>query len=168
MGYAWWKQRVIDRMIGFISTSVTSSLNHTYYSAITDLQFTLAHALGFSVSTSRLLATDLNTEIKTSDHYEVVLSSVTLYSSVLICIQPIFTIHYEHTLFSSFYSQVFCTNLSYNRSSLFIYLFIYLLTYLLRNKGLAFMYPADVKTMRSHARLGLAHLHSQQDLHHHQ
>jgi hypothetical protein len=41
------------------------------YSAIADshnLQLTVAHALG-SVSTSRLLATDLNTEASTSDHY---------------------------------------------------------------------------------------------------
>jgi hypothetical protein len=63
-------------MIGFISTSVTSSLNHTYYSAISDphnLQFTVAHASGFSVSTSRLLATDLNTETSTPNHYEVFL-----------------------------------------------------------------------------------------------
>jgi hypothetical protein len=39
------------------------------YSAIADLQtfqFTVAHALGFSVSTSRLLATDLHTETVTS------------------------------------------------------------------------------------------------------
>jgi hypothetical protein len=64
-------------MIGFIGTSVTSSLNHTYYSAIADLhtfQFTVAHALGFSVFTSHLLATDLNTETSTSNHYEVFLS----------------------------------------------------------------------------------------------
>jgi hypothetical protein len=63
-------------MIGFIRTSVTSSLNHTYYSAIPDLhtfQFTVAHALGFSVFSSRLLATDLNTEISTSNHKEVFL-----------------------------------------------------------------------------------------------
>jgi hypothetical protein len=61
-------------MIGFISTSVTNSLNHTYYSAIADLhnlQFPVAQALGFSVFTSRLLATDLNTETSTSNHYEV-------------------------------------------------------------------------------------------------
>jgi hypothetical protein len=63
-------------MIGFISTSVTSSLNHSQYSAIADLhpsQFIVAHALGFSVSTSRLLATDLNTETVTSNHFEVIL-----------------------------------------------------------------------------------------------
>jgi hypothetical protein len=63
-------------MIGFIGTSVTSSLNHTYYSAIVDLpnlQFIVAHALGFSVSTICLLAMKLNTEISTSDHYEVFL-----------------------------------------------------------------------------------------------
>jgi hypothetical protein len=63
-------------MIGFISTSVTSSLNHTYYNAIADLhklQFTVVHALGFSVSTSRLLATDRNTATSTSNRYEVFL-----------------------------------------------------------------------------------------------
>jgi hypothetical protein len=38
-----------------------------------NLQFTVAHALEFSVSTSRLLATDLNTENSTSNHYEVFL-----------------------------------------------------------------------------------------------
>jgi hypothetical protein len=47
-------------MIGFIGTSVAICLNYNQYSAITDLhtfQFTVAHTLGFSVSTSRLLAT---------------------------------------------------------------------------------------------------------------
>jgi hypothetical protein len=59
-----------------MSTSVTISLNYSQYSAIADLhnlQFTVAHELGFSVSTSRLLATDLNTETSTSDLYEVFL-----------------------------------------------------------------------------------------------
>jgi hypothetical protein len=49
---------------------------------MTDLhnfQFTAEYALRFSVSTSRLLATDLNTETITSNHYEVLLSSITLY-----------------------------------------------------------------------------------------
>jgi hypothetical protein len=62
-------------MIGFISTSVMS-LNYNQYSAIADLhnlQFTVAHALGFSVFISHLLATDLNTETVTSNHYEVYL-----------------------------------------------------------------------------------------------
>jgi hypothetical protein len=63
-------------MIGFISTLVTSSLNHTYYRAITDLHTflsTVPHALGFPVFTSCLLATDLNTETSISNHYEVFL-----------------------------------------------------------------------------------------------
>jgi hypothetical protein len=63
-------------MIGFIGTSVTVSLNYNQYSAIADLhtfQFTVAHAVGFSVSTSRLLATDLNTETIISNRYEVFL-----------------------------------------------------------------------------------------------
>jgi hypothetical protein len=38
-----------------------------------NLEFTVAHALVFSVSTSRLLAMDLNTETSTSNHYEVFL-----------------------------------------------------------------------------------------------
>jgi hypothetical protein len=38
-----------------------------------DLQFTGAHALGFSVFTSRLLATDLNIETSASDHHVVFL-----------------------------------------------------------------------------------------------
>jgi hypothetical protein len=63
-------------MIGFIGTSVTISLNYNQYRAIADLhtfQLKVAHALGFSVSTSRLLATDLNTETSASNHYEVFL-----------------------------------------------------------------------------------------------
>jgi hypothetical protein len=63
-------------MIGFIETLDTVSLSYIPYSAIAYLhtfQFTVAHALGFSVSTSRLLATDLNTETSASDHYKVFL-----------------------------------------------------------------------------------------------
>jgi hypothetical protein len=40
-----------------------------------NLQLTVTHALGFFVSTSRLLATDLNTDTVTSNHYEVFLCS---------------------------------------------------------------------------------------------
>jgi hypothetical protein len=83
-------------MIGFIGTSVTISLNYNSYNAVADLlnlQFTVPHALGFSISTSRCWVPDLNTGTITSNHYEVFLSSLTLYSSVLICIQLIFTIH---------------------------------------------------------------------------
>jgi hypothetical protein len=64
-------------MIGYIGTSVTISLNYNWYNAIADLhnlQFTVAHALRFSVSTSCLLATDLNTETFTSNHPEVFMS----------------------------------------------------------------------------------------------
>jgi hypothetical protein len=61
-------------MIGLIGSSFTMSLNYSQYRGIADLhnlQFTVVHALGFSVSTSRLLATDLNTETSTANHYEV-------------------------------------------------------------------------------------------------
>jgi hypothetical protein len=80
LGYAWRGWRFPVRMIGFISILVTISLNHVYYSAIADIhsfQFTVAHILVFSVSTSRLLATDLNTETITSNHYEVILFCTT-------------------------------------------------------------------------------------------
>jgi hypothetical protein len=63
-------------MIGFIGTSVTVSLSYNQYSAVVDLhtfQFTVAHALSFTVSTSLLLATDLKAENSTSNHYEVFL-----------------------------------------------------------------------------------------------
>jgi hypothetical protein len=63
-------------MIGFISTLVTDSLNYSQYSDVADLhslEFTVAHALEFPVFTSSLLATDLNTETSTSNHYEVLL-----------------------------------------------------------------------------------------------
>jgi hypothetical protein len=66
-------RRVLVLMIGFISSWVTQSLLITFkympYSAISDLhhlQTTVAHALWFSLSTSRLLATDLNTELPQS------------------------------------------------------------------------------------------------------
>jgi hypothetical protein len=55
----------------------TITLSYNQYSAIADLhtsQFTVAHALGFSVSTSRILATNLNTGTITSNQYEVFLS----------------------------------------------------------------------------------------------
>jgi hypothetical protein len=60
-------------MIGFITNSVTVPLNYNLYSAVADLhnfQSTVAHTLGFSVFTSRLLATDLNTETNNSNPCE--------------------------------------------------------------------------------------------------
>jgi hypothetical protein len=83
-------------MIGFISTLVTILLITLKYSCIADLhtfQFTVGHALRFSVSTSRLLAMVLNTETITWNHYEVFLPSITLQPSVLIRTQLIFRIH---------------------------------------------------------------------------
>jgi hypothetical protein len=66
------------------SLLITINTTRTYkpYSATADLhtfQFTLAHLLEFSVSTSHFLAMDLNTETVTLNHYEVFLSSLTLY-----------------------------------------------------------------------------------------
>jgi hypothetical protein len=45
------------------------TLNYNAMAILHNLQFTVEHALVFSVSTSRLLATDLNTETGTSTHY---------------------------------------------------------------------------------------------------
>jgi hypothetical protein len=51
-------------MIGFIGTSAAISVNYNQYSAIAglyNLQFTVTHAVGFLVITSRILATELKT-----------------------------------------------------------------------------------------------------------
>jgi hypothetical protein len=58
----------IYQQLGY-THSLNYTLIHRQYSAIADLQtlqFTVARALGFSVSTSRLLATDLHKETVTS------------------------------------------------------------------------------------------------------
>jgi hypothetical protein len=63
-------------MIGFIGTSLQVLSVTLKYSTIVDLynhQSNVAHALGFPVFISRLLATDLNTEISTFDYYKVFL-----------------------------------------------------------------------------------------------
>jgi hypothetical protein len=62
--------------MGLLTLLSTVSFNYKPYSAIVDIhtfQFTVVHALWFSVSTSRFRATDLNTEAITSNHYEVFL-----------------------------------------------------------------------------------------------
>jgi hypothetical protein len=54
------------------SLAVTTNIYYTITEFHT-FQSTVAHALGFSVSTSRLLTTDLNIEISASNHYEIFL-----------------------------------------------------------------------------------------------
>jgi hypothetical protein len=54
----------------------TITLSYSQYSAIAELltfRFTVVHALRFSVSASRFLATYLNTETSISSHYGVIL-----------------------------------------------------------------------------------------------
>jgi hypothetical protein len=70
-------RRVLVRMTGFISSwlhSLIITRKHRQYSAVSHLhtlQFTAAHVLGFSLSTSRLPATDLDaqTEVLYSKYY---------------------------------------------------------------------------------------------------
>jgi hypothetical protein len=69
-------------MFGFIAL-IHSTRNYKKYSAIAvlhTLQFTVTHALGFSVFTSRILATDLSTVIiKVSLNYILQIPHVTSY-----------------------------------------------------------------------------------------
>jgi hypothetical protein len=63
------------RLVIEFSNNLQAVTTNNYYT-ITDFhtfQSSVAHALGFSVSSSCLLAIDLNTEISTSNHYEVFL-----------------------------------------------------------------------------------------------
>jgi hypothetical protein len=101
-------------MTGFIGTWVTSSLNDTQlqrYRYSAHFQFTVAHALEFSVFTSRILATDLSTETSTSNHNEVFFLCI-VYVSVLICTHIIFTIYQGHAPFSFWYPQLNCIELT--------------------------------------------------------
>jgi hypothetical protein len=100
-------------MIEFIRILVTVSLNYHQYSAIVDLhnfQFTVAQALRFSV----FLATDLNTETSTTNHYEfflafLVQSPWNLGTQLKTLLDSLSTLH----------CTALCTNLSYNRCSLY-------------------------------------------------
>jgi hypothetical protein len=65
---AWLIRRVLDWMIGFLIHTI---LYYWQYSAIADLQnlqFTVTQALGFSVFTSRILATDLKSHCHFKSH----------------------------------------------------------------------------------------------------
>jgi hypothetical protein len=73
-GYAWWiiTGSGSDDWIYWCCFTIT--LSYSQYSTITDLrnlQFTVAHTLGLSVSTSCILATDVHTGTIISNHYEV-------------------------------------------------------------------------------------------------
>jgi hypothetical protein len=61
----------VNRFIGY--SLVVTTNNYYTNTDFHTLKSTFALALGFSVSTSRLLATNLNTEINTSNHYEIFL-----------------------------------------------------------------------------------------------
>jgi hypothetical protein len=73
-----WHIRVLDWMIGFIASSTFTEFGNTGNYSIAILHtfhFTVAHALGFSVFTSRILVTDLsqshcnfNSHMKSSWH----------------------------------------------------------------------------------------------------
>jgi hypothetical protein len=59
-------RRVLDWMIGFIAPYTFTARDYRQYGAIADLhtlRFTVTHTLGFSVFTSRILATDLSVSL---------------------------------------------------------------------------------------------------------
>jgi hypothetical protein len=55
-------------LLGLRLQPLLITLNYKAISVLHNLQSTAGHALGFSVCTTRLLATDLNTETSTSSH----------------------------------------------------------------------------------------------------
>jgi hypothetical protein len=68
-------RRILVRMMGFIISWVIhaplNTFTHRQYSALShlhNLQSTVAYAVGFSLSTSRLLATDLDAQTITVLH----------------------------------------------------------------------------------------------------
>jgi hypothetical protein len=71
MGFGFY-ERIYWSPYIFIQLGTTG--NHSATGDFHTLKFTVAHALGFSVSTSRILVTDLNTGTITSNHCEVFLS----------------------------------------------------------------------------------------------
>jgi hypothetical protein len=81
-----------------------TTVNHSATADFHNFQFTVAHALGFSVSTDRLLATDLNTGTITSNHYEVflpfLLQSPWTAESPLDIILQFSSLNCKHTLIS--------------------------------------------------------------------
>jgi hypothetical protein len=99
----------------------TSTLSYNQCSAIADLhifQFTAAHALGLSVSTSRILATDLNTETITSNHYEVLsFSSSNTWTADFPELNPI--LHFQSPWFLTLYFFVLISLSDANTPSLY-------------------------------------------------
>jgi hypothetical protein len=58
---------------GYNHSQLELIFNYNAIAILRTFQFTVAHALGLSVFTSRILATELNTETSTSNRYEVFL-----------------------------------------------------------------------------------------------
>jgi hypothetical protein len=87
-------------MIGFIGTWVTISRNYNQYSTIADLhtfQLAVAHAQRFSVSTSHLLAMNLNTGAITSNHYEVFFLNVLCVELSFLTFEVVVEVHVHST-----------------------------------------------------------------------
>jgi hypothetical protein len=100
----------------YLTLLCTISLNYMPYRVIADLctfQFTATHALGFSVSTSRCLVVDLNTETITLNHYEVFPSfPAAVNSEDLIHFSSDRTLHRNSSVLQSLYCMVLiCTKL---------------------------------------------------------
>jgi hypothetical protein len=104
-------------MIGFIDVFFVQSFLITISTAISliyhTLQFTIAHALGFSVSTSCILATDLKTRTITSNHYEVILSFL-VQSLCNADLPELEQILFPVSWFLTMHSSVLCTNQCYS------------------------------------------------------
>jgi hypothetical protein len=98
------------------------TLNYNAIAILHTFQSTVAHALGFSIFTSHLLAMDLNTEISTSNHCEV--SCHFVFNHYVLLCPNLYSTNLHNSLRTCstlvlVLSTALHTNLSYNRSSLY-------------------------------------------------